>query len=130
MLRKEGGKRFGVTTWYLMDDSDFGNGGLLDPSVDEAHEQVFQNFYRVLWYFERVESALHFNLLDAGVLYRSIGFHCWSWGSLLKDIQAPKAIESLHKLAPLAAGWATENGEYARWLDRCQTDFDGGPPKI
>jgi hypothetical protein len=130
MLRKEGAKRFAMTTWYVMDDAEFDNGGLLDPALDDDSEQVFQNFYRVLWYFERVESALHFDLLDPEVLYRSIGFHCWWWGSLLKDIHAPKAVAALHKLAPEAAEWARNSGEYPRWLERCATDFDGGPPSI
>jgi hypothetical protein len=128
MLRKEGARRFQMTTWYVMDDKDFEPGGLLDPAVDSNAELVYQNFYRVLWYFERVESALFFQLIDSEVLFRSIGFHCWWWGSLLKDIRAPKAVEALHKLAPLAADWARESGEYGRWRDRCATDFDGGPP--
>jgi hypothetical protein len=42
----------------------------------------------------------------------------------------PKAIEALRKLAPEAAEWARDAGEYARWQDRCATDFDGGPPSI
>jgi hypothetical protein len=62
------------------------------------------------------------------VLFRSIGFHCWWWGSLLKDIAAPKAVAALHQLAPLAAAWARTSGEYDRWVDRCRTDFNGGPP--
>ncbi len=130
MLRKEGARRFGVTTWYVMGDKEFDPGGLLDPAVDGQAEVVYQNFYRVLWYFERVESALHFDLLDPEVLHRSIGFHCWWWGSLLKDIHAPKAVEALRDLAPRAAEWAQANGEYALWRDRCATDFDGGPPRI
>ena len=127
MLRKEGGKRFGVTTWFVMSDAEFDDGGLLDPSV-EGGAEIFQNFYRVLWYFERVESALHFRLIEPEVLHRSIGFHAWWWGSLLRNVHAPKAVEALHELAPNAAQWAIDNGEYPRWLDRCATDFNGGPP--
>lgn len=127
MLRKEGARRFGVTTWFVMTDAEFNDGGLLDPSLDGGAE-IFQDFYRVLWYFERVESALYFSLIEPEVLFRSIGFHCWWWGSLLKDIAAPKAVAALHELAPLAAAWARTSGEYDRWVDRCRTDFNGGPP--
>lgn len=127
LLRKEGARRFGVTTWFVMSDAEFGDGGLLDPSVDGG-AVIFQDFYRVLWYFERVESALFFSLIEPEVLFRSIGFHCWWWGSLLKDITAPKAVAALHELAPLAAAWARDSGEYDRWFDRCRTDFNGGPP--
>lgn len=127
MLRKEGARRFGKTTWFVMTDAEFDDGGLLDPSVDGG-AVIFQDFYRVLWYFERVENALHFALIEPEVLFRSIGFHCWWWGSLLRDITAPKAAAALHDLAPLAAAWARGNDEYDRWVDRCRTDFNGGPP--
>ncbi len=127
LLRNAGAKRFGVHTWIIVSDDEIASGGALDPALP-GMDVAFQNFYRVLWYFERVESALYFNLIDPEVLFRTIGFHCWWWGQLLRGIHRPKASDALHKLAPKAAAWARNNGEYDRWLARCATDFDGAGP--
>jgi hypothetical protein len=126
-LRKEGAKKFGGTTWLVMDDGEFGSGGLLDPSVPGV-DITYQDFYRVLWFWERVESALHFRLIEPEVLYRTIGFHCWWWGQLLREVHLPKAVDALHKLAPRAELWAKGCEQYDHWVERCATDFDGGPP--
>ena len=128
LLRTEGDKRFGTNTWYLVDDGEFKRGGLLDPTV-VGLDTTFQNLYRVLWYFERVESALEFKLVDNAVMYRTIGYHCWWWGELLSKVHSPKAAHALHKLAPLAADWARRNHTYDDWRSRCLTDFNGGGPR-
>jgi hypothetical protein len=127
MLRNAGGEKFGCVTWLVIGDEEFGPGGLLCPGTDEK-DRIYQDFYRVLWYFERVENSLHFGLIQPEVLFRSIGFHCWWWGQLLRNIHSVKAVSALHVLAPRATEWARRNGEYDRWLTRCATDFDAGPP--
>jgi hypothetical protein len=127
LLRNEGSRRFKVNTWYVLGDQDLASGGLLDPSLPGV-DIAFQDFYRVLWFFERVESALAFNLIDPEVLFRTIGFHCWWWGQLLLNVHAPKASDALHALAPKAADWSREHRDYDRWLTRCVTDFNGDAP--
>jgi hypothetical protein len=126
-LRNKGTQRFGVNTWYIMADDDLADGGVLDPAKP-GNDALFQCFYRVLWYFERVESALHFSLIDPEVLFRTIGFHCWWWGQILRNIHAPKASDALHDLAPKAADWARDNNDFDRWVARCMTDFAGAGP--
>jgi hypothetical protein len=126
MLRTAGAAKLGVNTWYLLSDDELATGGLIDPGLQG--ETAFQNLYRVLWYYERVESALHFDLIDPEVLYRTIGFHCWWWGQLLRDVHGPKASDALHRLAPKATDWAREHGLYEQWVARCLTDFAGAGP--
>jgi hypothetical protein len=127
LLRNEGTRRFDANTWYVISDDELRNGGLLDPSKPGL-DTTFQQFYRVLWYFERVEIALEKNLLDSDVLFRAIGFHCWWWGQLLRDVHAPKAVDALHVLAPRAVAWARAHDDYDRWVSRCRHDFNGGGP--
>jgi hypothetical protein len=127
-LRKEGSRRFHVYTWFLPTDAELGDGGIFDPGAADK-STLFEDLYRVLWYFERVESALYFELLDEHVLFRTIGFHCWWWGELLRGVEAPKASDSLRKLAPMAADWAHRNNDYDRWVSRCLTDFNGAGPR-
>ena len=79
--------------------------------------------------FERVETALKFDLVDGEVMFRTIGYHCWWWGQLLAEIRSPKAARALHVLAPQAADWARADHSYADWVSRCLRDFNGGPPK-
>jgi hypothetical protein len=127
LLRHKGTSQRGVTTWYVMNDSDFNKGGLLDPSLTGL-DTPFEDFYRVLWFFERTEMALRFRLVNPDVLFNAAGFHCWWWGQLLQNIQTPKAIHALRKLAPRAAAWAKESGVYQEWVSHCATDFSGGAP--
>lgn len=126
VLRDEGATRFAASTWLVLDDQEFGPGGLLDPAVTK--DETFPNLYRVLWFFERVETSLTFALVDTEVMFRTIGYHCWWWGQLLHGVRAPKAAGALHLLAPRAAAWARRENVYDDWLARCQTDFNGGPP--
>ncbi len=127
LLRTEGAKRFHVKTWLLVDDSEFETGGLLDPTVPGLGT-TFQNIYRVLWFFERVETALSFDLVADQVMFRTIGYHCWWWGQLLRNVHSPKAAAALHGLAPKAAEWAATSGVYDEWVARCANDFDGAGP--
>ena len=82
----------------------------------------------MLWFFERTEIALRFNLVNPDVLFNAVGFHCWWWGQLLRNIQAPKATFALRNLAPRAAIWASENEVYKEWTSHCTSDFNGGAP--
>jgi hypothetical protein len=127
LLRHEGTKKFGLTTWYVMEETDFESGGLLDPSLTGI-DTPFQDFYRVLWFFERAYNALQFGLVDPGVLFQTTGFHCWWWGQLLRKIKSPKAMYALLQLIPRASEWAHNSGEYERWVSHCMTDFDGHGP--
>lgn len=127
LLRHKGTSQCGVTTWYVMDDDDFNEGGLLDPSLTGL-DTPFEDFYRVLWFFERTEIALRFNLVNSDVLFNTVGFHCWWWGQLLRNVQVPKATIALRNLAPRAAVWAKESEVYKEWISHCTTDFDGGAP--
>lgn len=127
LLRHKGTAKNRVTTWYVMNDGDLNEGGLLDPSLTGL-DTPFEDFYRVLWFFERTEMTLRFKLVNPHVLFNAAGFHCWWWGQLLRNIQAPKAALALRKLAPRAVGWAKENGVYKEWVSHCMTDFDGGAP--
>lgn len=127
LLRHEGTKRFGATTWYILQESDFGSGGLLDPS-EIGLDTPFQDLYRVLWFFERAHIALNYGLTDPDVFFHTAGFHCWWWDQLCHDITSPKASAALRRLAPMAVGWAMKNAEYENWVAHCKTDFDGHGP--
>ncbi len=126
MLRALGTKKHSTGTWLVLKDAESAPGGLLDPAVTK--DDTFQNLYRVLWFYERVETSLTFDLVDQEVMFRTIGFHCWWWDQLLHGIHAPKAAKALHELAPQAAAWARRENVFDDWVARCQTDFDGGPP--
>jgi hypothetical protein len=127
MLRHKGTKVFRRTTWFVMTDQEFEAGGLLDPSATGINTP-FEDFYRVIWYFERVDNALQFGLVNPDVFFRTVGFHCWWWGHLLGQIKSPKAIRSLHQLGPRAAEWAQREQLFETWWSHCVTDFNGGPP--
>lgn len=86
----------------------------------------FADLYRVLWYFECVETAVQYGLVDEEVLYRTIGFHCWWWVQLLSRVTAPKASRALRELGPESAGWASSAGYLDAWPASCTKDFDGG----
>lgn len=126
MLRRLGAASSGGTTWQLLNDADFGSAGALDPA-EPALEAPFEDLYRVLWFFERVDTALAYGLLDEDVLFETIGFHCWWWAQLLRNVHSPKASGSLHQLGPRAARWAHDAGRLETWKSHCQTDFNGGP---
>lgn len=127
-LRRRGTECFGVTTWLLLSDEDFNSGGILDPMA-AGSDSPFEDLYRVLWYFERVEVALHHHLVNEDVLMRTIGFHCWWWGELLRDVRAPKATAAIQALAPRAERWARSSGDYTNWIGRCASDFGGSGPR-
>ncbi len=127
-LRRRGTQRHGATTWLLLDDSDFDHGGVLDPQIPGS-DSPFEDLYRVLWYFERVQISLKHGLVDESVLMETIGFHCWWWGELLRGVTTPKASAALRELRPVALAWAVEAGTLETWAERCQTDFDGGGPR-
>jgi hypothetical protein len=138
-LRVEGHQRFGGHTWYCLTDEDFAEGRLLGNST-VALDTPFQDLYRILFFFERVESSLHYNLVDSDVLFRSVGFHIWWWAQLLWEVKSPKASVSLHALAPQVQSWAQEESSshtsspadsslLALWRSRCMTDFDGSGPR-
>lgn len=109
LLRHKGSARHRGTTWYLMDDGGFQEGGMLDPS-QVGPNTPFEDIYRVLWYFERVEISLRFNLVRADVLFSSIGFHIWWWGQILRNIHEPKSVQGLRQLEPLVVEWAKKHG--------------------
>jgi len=127
LLRHIGTEKFGQTTWYVMEEADFESGGLLDPSQTGINTP-FQDFYRVLWFFERAYNAFQFGLINPDVLFQTTGFHCWWWGQLLRKIKSPKAMFALQQLIPRANEWARKNDEYERWASHCMTDFDGHGP--
>lgn len=127
LLRHKGTSTFGKTTWYVMEEADFGSGGLLDASL-VGIDTPFQDFYRVIWFFERAYNALYFGLVNPNVLFQTTGFHCWWWGQLFRKIESPKAMYALQELIPQACDWARKNGEYERWVSHCMTDFDGHGP--
>lgn len=130
LLRQLGSERHGKTTWLLLDDRQFDTGGILDPLKDERHAP-FEDLYRVLWYFERVDTALNRGLVDKDVLFETIGFHCWWWAQLLRSVKSPKATAAITALGPRASDWAKAAGEYATWVAKCSNDFDGhGPTTI
>jgi hypothetical protein len=124
LLRRDGTARHGTTTWTVLTNEALMRGGLLDPD-DPSLEGPFQDLYQVLWFFERVDRALAFGLVQENVLFATVGFHCWWWGQLLRELTAPKAASAIHELAPRAAAWAVTAGEFDRWVDHCPTDFDG-----
>ena len=124
LLRHEGSRRFGITTWYVMTDGEFEAGGLLDPS-STGMNTPFEDFYRVIWYFERVENSLRFKLVEPDVLFHAVGFHCWWWNQLLGEIKAPKASRGLRSVAEDATSWAKVQGIHDDWLTHCSTDFNG-----
>lgn len=128
LLRRLGTERHGRTTWLLLSDEEFGRGGLLDPTKPEL-DTPFQDLYQVIWYFERVEMSIRYGLVDQDVLYRTVGFHCWWWAQILRNIHTPKAARALKLLAPQARDWAVANDEYERWVAHCADDFDGGGPR-
>jgi hypothetical protein len=128
LLRTEGSRRFSTNTWYLIDDRELLRGGLLDPTVT-GMKTSFQNLYKVLWFFERVQKSLEYNLIDSEVMYGTIGYHCWWWDQLLVKVRAPKAAAALHQLGPEAARWAMRHQCYDDWIARCADDFDGDGPK-
>ena len=127
LLRNEGARRYIVNTWFVMDEKELQSGGMLDPGRPGL-DTAFQNFYRIMWYFERVKHSMDFKLANPEVLLATVGYHCWWWGQLLKNITSPKAIDALHALAPLAADWARRHDVYAVWMARCQHDFNGAAP--
>ncbi len=127
LLRQTGTEKYGKTTWYIVQESDFESGGLFDPA-EIGMDTPFQDFYRVLWFFERAYTSMQSYLVDADTLFQTTGFHCWWWGQLLRDVTSPKATYSLRQLAPNAAAWAVMHGEYDRWVSHCMTDFDGHGP--
>lgn len=126
-LRRRGSRTHGGTTWMLLSDADFAEGGVLDPGLPES-DSPFEDLYRVLWFFERVHTSLDHHLVDRDVLMRTIGFHIWWWSQLLINVSTPKATRSLRYLAPLAEEWARSAGEHSTWVDRCRTDFAGEGP--
>ncbi len=102
---------------------------MLDPGVPENGAQ-YQDLYRVLWFFERVDNSLKFNLVDSDVLFTTIGFHCWWWGNLSRHVRQPKAAASLHRLAKDAESWARSTGDLVGWpavfdLDGVTATFRG-----
>jgi hypothetical protein len=128
LLRNMGAEKFKIHTWYLMDDTEFLPGNLLDPALAGV-DTAFQDLYRVLWFFERTEAVLNFGLAEQEVMFQTIGFHCWWWGQLLWGVRSLKASDSIHRLAPLVAQWARENSKYELWVSRCTTDFGGAGPR-
>ena len=126
LLRSKGAEQHGITTWYVINDDDFKNDGLFDPALT-GFETPFADFYRVLWFFERAEMNLRFELANSNVFFNAAGFHCWWWGQLLHAVEGPKATAAIRRLAPKAVAWAKKNGVYAEWKSHCKTDFDGGP---
>lgn len=127
LLRHTGTERYGRTTWYVIRESDFQSDGLFDPS-EIGLDTPFQDFYRVLWFFERAHTSMNFSLVNPDVFFETAGFHCWWWGQLFRDVVSPKAIYALRQLAPQAENWAIKRGEYDRWVSHCLTDFDGDGP--
>lgn len=125
-LRRRGTALYGVTTWFLLGNKDLEVGGLLDPEAAEGDTE-FRDLYQVLWFLERVETSADKGLVDADVLMQTIGFHCWWWAEMLRDVSAPKAIRAVKSLGPKARAWAVRTGEFKRWADSCRTDFGGGP---
>lgn len=138
LLRKEGTLKYSVSTWLCLTDEHFATGRLLDTTA-VGLDTPFQDLYRILFFFERVESALHYSLVDRDVLFRTAGFHIWWWANLLWEVRGPKASVALRALAPVAQAWAhaetspespTEHASLlALWRSRCETDFNGEGPR-
>ena len=127
LLRNRGSERHGSTTWLLLSDEDFHAGGILDPCA-EGSKTAFQDLYLVLWFFERVETALKYGLVNEQVLFDTIGFHCWWWDQMLRHVHAPKATGAIHSLGPRVTSWAEREDKHELWVSRCMTDFGGGAP--
>lgn len=125
LLRALGSEQHGFATWRVLTNADLEPGGALDP-LNSDLQTPFADLYRVLWFFERGETAVRYGLVDEDVLYRTIGFHCWWWNQLLSQVTAPKASAALRTLGPRAAEWAREAGGLDDWISSCLTDFDGG----
>ena len=126
-LRHLGSEKYGFTTWVRLSDIDFQTGGILDPNKTGA-DVPFEDLYRVLWFFERVEIALDRKIVKPDVLMQTIGFHCWWWNELLAHIEAPKATAALRSIGPTAREWAANTRQLDDWVSRCKTDFNGGGP--
>lgn len=129
-LRDQGAKDTGG--WYLLKDSDFTESGLLSPE-DPRPDAPFADLYRVMWFFERVLVTTTRGLVDRDVWLETIGFHCWWWGQLLRQLKAPKAAAALHQLAMESESWSREaerrtTDSLQYWASHCQEDFGGGPP--
>jgi hypothetical protein len=126
LLRQLGSRSFGITTWLLIGDDDLHAGGCLSPERAE-YDTAFEDLYRVLWYFERVKTASTYNLVNESVLFETIGFHCWWWNEILRDLHSPKAVRAIRDLGEAAEHWARTHSQYENWCGRCATDFAGGP---
>lgn len=127
-LRAHGSEKHGVSTWHCLCDADLGGGQFLD-ATHATRDRLFADLYTVMWFFERVETALRYRIVNRDALLTTLGFHFWWWGELLHKLQGPKAIHSLHDLAKTAQGWAAARGELDDWCRRCQTDFGGLAPR-
>lgn len=123
-LREQGTNRVGRTSWHCLSDTDLDSGGFFDVKSTEWG-QLFADLYTVLWFFERVETALQHKIVNRDVLMSTLGFHFWWWGEVLQGLRAPKASASLHKLASEAEQWARTNQKLDDWCSRCQHDFGG-----
>jgi hypothetical protein len=126
-LRKQGSATHRIMTWYLPVNQDINPGGLMDPNADGA-TVLFADLYRVMWYFERANTALNNDLIDREVFFEAAGFHVWWWDQILRNIDAPKAMSALRDLAGKVSFWAVERELLNEWRSKCLTDFDGGPP--
>lgn len=129
LLRRIGTERHGRTTWAMLSDQDFDEDGLLDARQLDR-EIAFQDLYQVLWFYERVDTALRYGLVNEEVLFRTIGFHTWWWSQLLRQVKGPKAAAPLRSLGPRAAKYAEAAGEYMTWQNRCAFDFGGAGPEM
>lgn len=128
VLRSEGTRIHGRTTWRMLTDKDLEPGGFLDNS-DPEHNQPYADFYRVLWLFQRCDMALTRGLADQSLLNDLSGFHFWWWNELLREIRRPTSMRHLRELAAHTAEWAAQNGHLDEWNQRCAYDFGGGPAK-
>lgn len=128
-LRDEGSSEYGTTTWLCPRDSDFDPGKVLDPAAPGI-ASPFEDLYRVLWFFERVDRSLEHGLVDRHVLFSTIGFHCWWWASILWHIEEPKAKASLAGLGRMTRDWAEDEGVLPDWERRCEFDFNGAGPRL
>lgn len=127
LLRMEGTRKCGTVSWMLLCDADLERGGFLD-CPDDAVNTPFRDVYQVLWFFERAEIALEADLVDPEMFQKTIGYHCWWWAQILRDFEAPKAAQAVHKLGSLAERSAVEGELLDGWVERCLTDFGGSGP--
>lgn len=123
---RNAGSTPGTVAWYLPSDADLTGEGVFAPS-DPGREEAYANLYTVLWFFERAEASMESNVVDPKAMFKSLGFHMWWWGQVLRDLHAPTPKVSLERLALRAEEAAAISGELDQWSVRCDGDFGGGP---